>query len=170
MQTEKRSRPNIIILAIAIIVIAISGGYSIHHRIEQNKLADKISIQIKNTKKEITKITDDDAILMSSVGARIDTTKHNGVNGIQLNMYQQDYADAKSYESKIGLWNTMCDGFGNVVNNTKMQDPNIVISGDNLTQLNKHYKNTVKVKSLKTKLSALQTKYQNAKSWDLIIA
>ena len=157
MLSRKKDRLTFLLIGMLLVVFLGLSYFNVTTYVNKHNEYQRIERNLKSDKKQVLTITDNDIVLMSYISSKIDVDNQSNKNNITLSLIKDKYLSAKNYDEKIELWKSANTNYDNIVENTKMTNPNLIIANDNLALMNRHFKNTTKIDKILKQISKLES-------------
>ena len=154
-----RKKDKLTFLLIGMLLVGFLGlsYFNVTTYVNKHNEDQRIEQNLKRDKKQVLTITDNDIVLMSYISSKIDVNNQSNKNNITLSLIKDKYLSTKNYDEKIKLWKSANTNYDSIVENTKMTNPNLIITNDNLALINRHFKNTTKIDKILKQISKLES-------------
>lgn len=157
MLSRKKDRLTFLLIGMLLVGFLGISYFNVTTYVNKHNEYQRIEQNLKSDKKQVLTIADDDIVLMSYISSKIDVNNQSNKNNITLSLIKDKYLSAKNYDEKIKLWKSANTNYDSIVENTKMTNPNLIITNDNLALMNRHFKNTTKIDKILKQISKLES-------------
>lgn len=157
MLSQKKDKLTFLLIGMLLVGFLGLSYFNVTTYVNKHNEYQRIEQNLKRDKKQVLTITDNDIVLMSYISSKIDVNNQGNKNNITLSLIKDKYLSAKNYDEKIKLWKSANTNYDSIVENTKMTNPNLIITNDNLALMNRHFKNTTKIDKILKQISKLES-------------